>query len=105
MADYFTQFSCSPDVGTPANAAPAIEIFDTAVLDNDPDHPLSYGFSVSGDETAGGSTLWIRDEEFRNLGISGVPQLSTDDAWAALISGRSTVELGDDLHLRRVRSR
>ncbi|ODT65236.1 MAG: methylase [Pelagibacterium sp. SCN 63-23] len=41
---------------------------------------------------------------FRNLGISDVPQISTADAWAALISGKSTLELGDGLHLRRVRS-
>jgi hypothetical protein len=61
MADYFTHFSCLFDVGTPANAARALEIYDTAVLDGDPDHPLPYGFSVSIDETEGGTTLWIRD--------------------------------------------
>ncbi|MBN9362819.1 MULTISPECIES: hypothetical protein [unclassified Devosia] len=59
MADYFTHFSCLFDVGTAANAARAIEIYETAVLDGDPDHPLSDGFSASIDDEAGGTTLWI----------------------------------------------
>lgn len=63
MADYFTHFSCLFDVGTAANAARALEIYDTAVLDGDPHHPLSYGFSVSIDETEPGTTLWIHDED------------------------------------------
>jgi len=41
---------------------------------------------------------------FRNLGLDDVPQLSSDDAWAAVMSGKSILELGDGLQLRRVRS-
>lgn len=62
MADYFMHFSCLLDVGTQANAVRALDVYETAVLDGDPDHPLSYGFSLSIDETAGGTVLWIRDE-------------------------------------------
>ncbi|ODT65215.1 MAG: hypothetical protein ABS75_32475 [Pelagibacterium sp. SCN 63-23] len=63
MADYFTHFSCELDVGSPDNATRALEIYETAVLDDDPDHPLWLGFAVSIDETQNGSILWIRDEE------------------------------------------
>ena len=63
MADYFTHLSCLLDVRTSANAARALEIFATAVLDDDVDHPLSYGVAVSVDETEGGTTLWICDED------------------------------------------
>ncbi|MBE0577945.1 strawberry notch family protein [Devosia sp.] len=41
---------------------------------------------------------------YRNLGLDDVPLLSTGDAWTALASGKSILELGDGLHLRRVRS-
>lgn len=41
---------------------------------------------------------------YRNLGLDDVPALSSEDAWAALMSGHSVLELGDGLQLRRVRS-
>lgn len=41
---------------------------------------------------------------YRNLGLDDVPLLSTGDAWTALASGKSILELGDGLQLRRVRS-
>lgn len=63
MANYYTHFSCMLDVGTQANAQRALEIYEHAVLGDDPDHPLSYGFSVSTNEIDGGTKLWIRDEE------------------------------------------
>ena len=63
MADYFTHFSCELDVGTTENTTRALEIFETAVLDGDPDHSLSNGLSVSIDEFAGGTKLWMRDED------------------------------------------
>jgi hypothetical protein len=66
MTDYFTHFSCVLDVGTPDNAARALEIFETAVLDSDPDHPLACGLSVSIREGTGGTTLWLCDDESGN---------------------------------------
>lgn len=63
MADYFTHFSCQLDVGTSANAARALEIYEDAVLDGDPDHPLSGGFALAIDSDVGGATLWIHDQE------------------------------------------
>jgi predicted RNA methylase len=41
---------------------------------------------------------------YRNLGLDEVPRLSNDDAWAVLASGKSILEFGDGLQLRRVRS-
>lgn len=63
MADYYTHFSCLLDVRTSANATRALEIFESAILDNDPDRPLAYGLSVSIDEAGDGTTLWLRDDE------------------------------------------
>ena len=41
---------------------------------------------------------------YRNLGLDDVPSLARDDAWAALLSGKSSLQLGDGMQLRRVRS-
>jgi|HubBroStandDraft_2_1064218.scaffolds.fasta_scaffold548550_2 hypothetical protein len=35
MADYFTHFSCLLDVGTPENAARAVELYDNTSEDDD----------------------------------------------------------------------
>lgn len=41
---------------------------------------------------------------YRNLGLDDVPRMSSANAWTALMSGKSVLELGDGLQLRRVRS-
>jgi hypothetical protein len=60
MADYFTHFSCLLDVGTPENAARALELYNQAPPDDD-ELVLSDGFllSLHGED---GSQLWIRDD-------------------------------------------
>ena len=47
MADYFTHFSCLLDVGTPANAARALEIYDALSDENVAEDPPSDGFMLS----------------------------------------------------------
>jgi hypothetical protein len=60
MADYFTHFSCTLDVGTPENAARALELYNDAPQDDD-GFSLSDGFllSLTGQS---GSQLWIYDD-------------------------------------------
>ena len=60
MADYFTHFSCLLDVGTPENAARALELYNHAPADDD-GFSLSDGFLLSLD-SEGRSQLWIRDD-------------------------------------------
>jgi hypothetical protein len=59
MADYYTNFSCLLDVGTPENAARAPKFYDSAPEDDD-GLCLSDGFLLSLQEE-GGTQLWIRD--------------------------------------------
>jgi hypothetical protein len=61
MADYFTQFSCFLDVGTPENAARALALYNDAPPDQNGAHP-SDGFRLSWDETGG--QLWFHDDGF-----------------------------------------
>lgn len=60
MADYFTHFSCLLDVGTPENAARALELYDNAPEDEDGRH-FSDGFVLS-IQRESQSELWIQDE-------------------------------------------
>lgn len=62
MANYYTHFSCTLDVGTQANATRALEIYNTAIVANDPLHPVSEGFALSIDELGDGTKLSIFDE-------------------------------------------
>lgn len=62
MTDYFTHFSCELDVGTAENAARALELLETAVLNGDLDYPLSDGLAVEIDQTCDGTTLWLHDD-------------------------------------------
>jgi hypothetical protein len=66
MADYFTHFSCLLDLGTPENAARAIDLYANTPEDED-GLRLSDGFDLSV-QTEGGSKLWIHD------GCSGDPE-------------------------------
>ena len=60
MADYFTHFSCLFDLGTPQNAARALDLYNDAHVDDD-DNRLCDGF-VASRPVANSAQLWIRDE-------------------------------------------
>lgn len=62
MADYFTQFSCLLDVGTPKNAARALELYNALSRENATEDPPSDGFALSIQPEHGGTVLWMRDE-------------------------------------------
>jgi hypothetical protein len=44
MADYFTHFSCLLDVGTPENAARALDLYNTLSEEGASEEPPSEGF-------------------------------------------------------------
>ncbi len=60
MADYFTHFSSLLDVGTPANAARARELYNTLAAENAAEDPPSEGFLVSIEPAHGGTALDAR---------------------------------------------
>jgi hypothetical protein len=62
MADYFTHFSCVLDVGTPGNAARALDLFPAVMKEAAREGALSGGFLVSIHPDHGGTKLWMRDE-------------------------------------------
>ena len=62
MADYYTHFSCLLDVGTPENAARALEIYNTLSETNAAEDPPSEGFLLSIQPEHGGTRLWMRDD-------------------------------------------
>lgn len=62
MADYFTHFSCLLDVGTPGNAARALDLYNDLCAEGAAEDPPSDGFLLSLDPAHGGSTLWMRDD-------------------------------------------
>lgn len=62
MADYYTQFSCLLDVGTPENAARALELYTALSQENATEDPPSDGFVVSIQPEHGGTVLWMRDD-------------------------------------------
>ena len=61
MADYFTHFSCLLDVGTPENAARALDLYDNTPEDED-GLRLSDGFDLSIQ-----TRRWIRTLDSRRL--------------------------------------
>jgi len=61
MADYFTHFSCLLDVGTPENAARALDLYNRLSEDGASEEPPSEGFLLSIQPEHGGSQLWMRD--------------------------------------------
>lgn len=69
MADYFTHFSCLLDVGTPQNAARALELYNELSDGNGEEEPPSEGFLLSIQPEHGGSQLWLRDD------VSGDPAM------------------------------
>ena len=63
MANYFTHFSCLLDVGTPENAARALDLYNTLSAEGASEDPPSEGFLLSIQPEHGGGLLWMRDEE------------------------------------------
>ena len=63
MANYFTHFSCLLDVGTPENAAHALDLYNALSEENAAEDPPSEGFLLSIQPEHGGTQLWIRDDE------------------------------------------
>jgi hypothetical protein len=68
MADFLTHFSCVLDVGTPDNAARALELYQAFMEETARDDVPSDGFLLSIQPEHGGTSLWIRDE------VTGDPQ-------------------------------
>ena len=62
MADYFTHFSCLLDVGTPENAARALDLYNQLSEDGASEEPPSDGFLLSIQPEHGGTKLWLRDD-------------------------------------------
>ena len=96
MADYFTHFSCLLDVGTPQNAARALDLYNALSEAGAAEEPPSEGFLVSIQPEHGSSRLWLRDD------VSGDPerliQFVTDrpghDARYAIDASKIRDELG-----------
>lgn len=62
MADYFTHFSCLLDVGTPENAARALDLYKALSEEGASEEPPSEGFLLSIHPGHGGAHLWMRDD-------------------------------------------
>ncbi|MFG1305196.1 hypothetical protein V5F34_13820 [Xanthobacter autotrophicus] len=62
MADYFTHFSCLLDVGTPDNAARALDLYNALSAEGASEDPPSDGFLLSIEPEHGGTQLWMRDD-------------------------------------------
>ena len=62
MADYYTHFSCLLDVGTPENAARALELYNALSDENADEDPPSDAFALSIQPEHGGTHLWMRDD-------------------------------------------
>jgi len=62
MADYFTHFSCLLDVGTPENAARALDLYNALSAEGASEEPPSGGFLLSIQPEHGGTNLWMRDD-------------------------------------------
>ncbi len=64
MADYFTQFSCLIDVGSPEKAARALALFQSLrAADQDADDPEVSGFTLARQDAPEDSTLWSHEDE------------------------------------------
>ena len=62
MANYFTHFSCLLDVGTPENAARALDLYNTLSAEGASEEPPSEGFLLSIEPQYGDTELWMRDD-------------------------------------------
>ena len=77
MADYFTHFLCLLDVGTPDNAARALDLYNALSLEGAEEDPPSDSFLLSIQPEHGGTQLWMRDE------ATGDPSVSSTSCWCA----------------------
>ena len=62
MSDYFNRFSCVLDVGTPDNAARALDLYNKLSAEGASEEPPSEGFLLSIEPEHGGTKLWMRDD-------------------------------------------
>ncbi len=62
MANYFTHFSCLLDVGTPENAARALDLYNRLSEAGASEEPPSEGFLLSIQPEHGGTQLWMHDD-------------------------------------------
>jgi len=63
MANFFTHFSCLLDVGTPENAARALDLYNKLSEEGASEEPPSDGFLLSIQPEHGGTQLWMHDDE------------------------------------------
>lgn len=64
MADYFTNFSCVLDVGSPEKAIAALDLLDRLHLEEEEaDDPEYSGFAVSQQDGPSSSILWLHDDD------------------------------------------
>jgi hypothetical protein len=63
MADYFTDFSCMFDVGTPDNARRALELYQAFGDQLEREDAASAGFALAIHPAEGGTALWIHSDE------------------------------------------
>jgi hypothetical protein len=68
MVDYFTHFSCLLDVGTPDNAARALDLYNALSAEGASEDAPSEGFLLSIQPEHGGTALWMRHD------VSGDPE-------------------------------
>jgi hypothetical protein len=61
MTDFLTRFSCLLDVGTPANAARAFDIYAALMAENGREDPPTEPFLLSLTPEHGAKRLWLRD--------------------------------------------
>lgn len=72
MPDCFTHFSCLLDVGTPENAARALNLYNALSDEGASEEPPSEGFLLSIQPEHGATNLWMHDN------VSGDPQRVID---------------------------
>ncbi|WP_168073967.1 hypothetical protein [Caulobacter sp. SSI4214] len=60
MTDFLTRFSCLLDVGTPANAVRAFDIYTTLMAENAREDPPAEPFLLSLTPEYGPARLWLR---------------------------------------------
>lgn len=64
MADYFTQFSCTLDVGTAENVLAALVLFETFARELEDAEGVEPGFDIEADGDTSPSTLWLHGDGF-----------------------------------------
>lgn len=62
MADYFTQFSCTLDVGSPENVARALVLYRELEAELEHDEHMAIGFAVSADDESP-NAIWISNDD------------------------------------------